>query len=177
MKILKFNESQNSDQLLSSLFDEAVQEFEEVRDYFLELEDSKTFSYGFNYCAYYPETEEFIISLFLCDGLSKIEESFSDSAIDDILGGQANLSFMIGIGCVPEDLPNAKVDSFEGEEIEEDSKQGYVSYNQTHLSNFIKLSQVLKQADMRMNKQDYDLKFQFDNYGATILIGRRNLNN
>ena len=173
MKILKFNESQNSNQLLSSLFDEATQEFEEVRDYFLELEDSKTFRYGFNYCAYYPQTEEFIISLFLCDGLSKIKESFSDSAIDDILSGEANLSFMIGIACASEDLPNAKVESFEGEALEEDSQQGYVNYNQSHLSNFVKLAQVLKQADMRIKKEDYDIKYQFDNYGATILIGRR----
>ena len=177
MRIIKFNESKNSKELIHQLFVEASEVFEEIKDLFVEIEDSKTFTYGYNYCAYYPQTELFITTGYLCDSYTQIEHYFSDKSKKDILDGSANISFMIGIGCVPEDLPNAKVDSFEGEEIEEDSKQGYVSYNQTHLSNFIKLSQVLKQADMRMNKQDYDLKFQFDNYGATILIGRRNLNN
>lgn len=174
MKIFKFTESQNSDQTLYNLFEAASQEFEEVCDFFLEIEDSKTFTFGHNYCAYYPSTKEYFLSEFLCNSFHAIKQSFSDSAIDDILSGEANISFLIGIACVPEELNSTTVQSFQGEEVEGNNKE-YVVYNQTHLSNFVKLAQTLKQADLRLDKNRYDIKYQYDNYGATVLIGRRKL--
>lgn len=175
MKILKFYESQNSDQILIDIFQEASKEFEEIQDLFLEIQDSVNFKFGYNYCAYCPTTEEFLIPHFLCDNLNTIKECFYDDTIDDIISNQSNISFMIGVACVPEELPSANVETFGGDEIEGVNNE-FVSYNQTHLSNFVKLSQVLKQADIRLKKDKYDVKYQFDNFGATLLIGRKNIN-
>lgn len=173
MRIIKFNESKNSKELIHQLFVEASEVFEEIKDLFVEIEDSKTFTYGYNYCAYYPQTELFITSGYLCDSYTKIEECFSDESKRDIISGEANISFMIGIACSFEDLPEANVDTFDHvDEVVGDSKS-YVSYSQTHFTNFIKLAQVLKQVDLRIIKSEYDIKYQFDNYGATVLIGRR----
>lgn len=177
MRIIKFNESINSQELLHQLFVEASEVFEEVKDLFVEIEDSKNFTYGYNYCAYYPQNELFITSGYLCDSYTQIEHYFNDKSKKDIIEGTANISFMIGISCSSDDLPEANVDTFDysDDEIEGESSR-FVAYTQTHLANFIRLTQTIKQVDLRIKKSEYDIKYQFDNYGATILIGRKNSN-
>ena len=156
------------------MFQEAEAQFEEIKDLFIELEDAKTFSYGYNYCAYYPSEQVFIISKTLTDKFSDVNYMFTDKVKRDILHGEAVFSFLIGVAVGDDE--GLKIDyfeSFESDTVEGDSEQGFGRYSQIHLSNYVKLCQVVKQVDLRLKKEDWDLRMQFDNFGCTLLIGKR----
>jgi len=166
MKIFKFNESVNSVDIFKDMFEEALNQLEDIKDLLIEVEDSNSFTFAYNFCVYYPGNKKFLYSDVLVETYKHVIDEFPGNIKDDILHGECNISYLIGIAV-------GDFDVFDYETFEDEGADTiFAEYNQENLSNWVKLTQVLKQFDLRIKKDKYNVKYQFDNDGVTILVGR-----
>jgi len=169
MKILKFTESISSSEILKEMFDIASKQFEEISDFFIDIEDDKSFSFGYNFCVYYPGDKNFKYSIFALEDYRDLL-LMPGTIKDDILSGECNISYLVGIAI---DRNNLKKFNYRSFGLKEDGTYDdtYFEYDQSNFTNWIKLNQILKQFDMRIEKSKYNVKYQFDGEGVSILIG------
>lgn len=169
MKIFKFNESVNSGEIFKDMFMEAEEHLEYIKDLFIEVEDTESFTIGYNYCVYYPSTKKFAYSDTLVESFRSVSDEFTKEVIDDILQGNCNFSYLVGIAIG--DFESYDYESVQGEDVE-GSDNTFADYSQLNLISLVKMSQIVKQVDLRLNRSKYNVKYQIDNDGISILIGR-----